>query len=335
MSRRVQEYAGNFAEFVFEDVGDLKLKNIPVPVRAYRVSQFNKTLMSPPALTLPDKPSIVVLPFQNMSGDREQDYFADGTVEEITTALSRLRWLFVIARNSSFTYKGRSVDVKQVGRELGVRYVVEGSVRKANDRVRITGQLIDATSGVHLWADRYEGGAEGIFDLQDRVTSSIVNAIAPRVEKAEIERALRKSTESLDAYDYYLRGLSTLRSSDNKATSEALRLFKRATVLDPNFASAYGMAAACYVVRKIYGLTSDKAKENKEAGQLARMAAKLGKDDPLALCWAGHTLAHVLGELEFGAALIDQALALDPNLASAWHYSGWGKTLLRSIRNGY
>jgi TolB-like protein len=331
VSRRVQEYAGNFVEFVFEEIGDLKLKNIPVPVRAYRVGPFNKAMRPPPALALPDKPSIAVLPFQNMSGDHEQDYFADGTVEEIITALSRLRWLFVIARNSTFTYKGRSVDIKQVGRELGVRYVVEGSVRKAKDRVRITGQLIDATSGMHLWADRYEGAAEGIFDLQDQVTSSIVNAIAPKVEKAEIERARRKPTDSLDAYDYYLRGLSKLRGGGKKATTEALRLFKRATVLDPDFASAYGMAAACYVRRKIYGWTSNNAKAIKEAGQLARMAARLGKDDPLALCWGGHTLAHVLGELEAGAALIDQALALDPNLASGWHFSGWVRLYLGQL----
>jgi len=334
VSRRVQEYAGNLTEVVFEDIGNLKLKNIPVPVRAYRVAPSDRSVRSPPALALPDKPSIAVLPFQNMSGDHEQDYFADGTVEEIITALSRLRWLFVIARNSSFTYKGRSVDIKQIGRELGVRYVVEGSVRKVRDRVRITGQLIDAVTGMHLWADRYEGGAEGIFDLQDQVTSSIVNAIAPKVEKAEIERALRKPTESLDAYDYYLRGLSKLREGDKKATSEALRLFKRAAVLDPNFASAYGMATACYVRRKIYGWTSDSAKEAKEAGNLARIAAKLGKDDPLALCWAGHTLAHVLGELEAGAALIDQALALDPNLASAWHFRGWVSIYLGQLETG-
>jgi adenylate cyclase len=306
VSRLVHEYAGNFVEFVFEDLGDLKLKNIPVPVKGYRVGLFNRTLKSPAALALPDKPSIAVLPFQNMSGDPEQDYFADGTVEEIITALSRLRWLFVIARNSSFIYKGRSVDVKQVGRELGVRYVVEGSVRKARDRVRITGQLIDATIGVHLWADRYEGAAEGLFDLQDRVTASIVNAIAPKVEKAEIERAQRKPTESLDAYDYYLRGLSTLRQGSKKSTTEALRLFKRATALDPDFASAYGMATACYVRRKVYGWASDHAKEAKEAGQLARMAAKLGKDDPLALCWAGHTLAHVLGELAAISHAVDR-----------------------------
>ncbi len=164
------------------------------------------------ALALPDKPSIAVLPFLNLSGDPEQEYFADGVVEDIITALSRMRWLFVIARNSSFTYKGRAVDVKQVGRELGVRYVLEGSVRKAANRVRITGQLIDATTGAHLWAERFEGTLDDIFELQDQIAASVVGAIAPQLERAEIERAKRKPTDSLDAYDYYLRGLAQFAS---------------------------------------------------------------------------------------------------------------------------
>ncbi len=190
-------------EFTSEDIGEHKLKNIAQPVRAYRVKPSGATANTRPTLPLPDKPSIAVLPFQNMSGDPEQDYFADGMVDEIITALSRFRRLFVIARNSSFTYKGRAVDVKQVGRELGVRYVLEGSVRKAANRVRIMGQLIDALTGAHLWADRFESTLEDIFDLQDRVTTSVVGAIAPKMEQAEIERAKRKPTESLDAYDYY------------------------------------------------------------------------------------------------------------------------------------
>jgi TolB-like protein len=196
-------------------------------------------------LPLPDKPSIAVLPFQNMSGDPEQEYFADGMVEDIT-ALSRFKALFVIARNSSFTYKGRAVDVKQVGRELGVRYVLEGSVRKAVNRVRITGQLVDTATGAHLWADRFDGGLGDIFDLQDQVTESVVGAVAPAVEKAEIERAKRKPTENLDAYALYLRGSAKLyQFADRKANDEALRLFKSAIELDPDFASAYGRAAAC------------------------------------------------------------------------------------------
>ena len=332
VSRRVQEFAEGQIDLTFEDVGDQKLKNIALPVRVYRVQLANDTMRPRPALMLPDKPSIAVLPFQNMSGDLEQDYFADGMVEEIITALSRMRWLFVIARNSSFTYKGRAVDVKQVGHELGVRYVVEGSVRKAQNRVRIIGQLIDATTGAHLWGDRYEGALEDVFDLQDQVTASVVNAIAPKVEKAEIERVKRKATERLDAYDYYLRGMSSLhQEKSKKATSEALRMFKRAIDLDPDFASAYGMAASCYVRRKVYGWMSDSAKETFEARHLARLAARLGKDDPVALCWAGHTLAHVVEDLDGGAALIDHALVLDPNLATAWHFSGWVRLYLGNL----
>ena len=203
-----------------------------------------------PAPPLPDRPSIAVLPFQNLGGDPEQEYFADGVVEEIITALSRMRWLFVIARNSSFTYKGRAVDVKQVGRELGVRYVLEGSVRAAADRVRIMGHLIDATTGAHLWADSFEGGLEDIFALQDQVTASVVGAIAPELEKAEIDRARRKPTASLDAYDYFLRGMAEVHKWKREANAEALRLFGKAIELDPEFAAAWGMAARCLSQRK-------------------------------------------------------------------------------------
>jgi TolB-like protein len=230
----------------FELRGNEHLKNIAEPVRVYRVRLDRGGEAQRPALALPDKPSIAVLPFQNMSGDPEQEYFADGVVEEIITALSRMRWLFVIARNSSFTYKGRAVDVKQVGRELGVRYVLEGSVRKAGNKVRITGQLVDAATGVHLWADRFDGALEDIFELQEQITAKVVGAITPRVEQAEIERAKRKPTENLDAYDYYLRGLANVYLWTREGSEEALSAFKRAIELDPNFASAYGMAARCY-----------------------------------------------------------------------------------------
>ena len=200
-------------------------------------SQKSKTAesASPTPLALPDKPSIAVLPFQNLSGDPEQEYFADGIVEDIITALSRMRWLFVIARNSSFTYKGRAVDVKQVGRELGVRYVLEGSVRKAANRVRITGQLIDASTGAHLWADRFEGALEDIFDLQDQVTASVIGAIAPKLEQAEIERAKRKPTESLDAYDYFLRGMASFYQRTRDAISEALAAVLQGDRTRPRF----------------------------------------------------------------------------------------------------
>jgi TolB-like protein/tetratricopeptide (TPR) repeat protein len=276
-----------------------------------------------PALPIPDKPSIAVLPFQNMSGDPEQDYFADGMVEEIITALSRMHWLFVIARNSSFTYKGRSVDVKQVGRELGVRYVLEGGVRKVANRVRITGQLIDAATGVHLWADRFEGSLEDIFDLQDQVTASVVGVIAPKLEQAEIERAKRKPTESLDAYDYYLRAMASLYQWTRESNDEALRLFYRAIELDPNFASAYGVAAWCYVWRKTQGWAADGTQEAAEATRLARRAVELGKDDAVALSAGSYALAHIAGDLNGGAAFIERALVLNPNLAGTWLNSGW------------
>jgi TolB-like protein len=274
-------------------------------------------------LTLPSKPSIAVLPFLNLSGEPEQDYFADGVVEDIISALSRIRWLFVIARNSSFTYKGRAVDVKQVGRELGVRYVLEGSMRKAANRVRITGQLIDATTGSHLWAERFEGRLDDIFELQDQMTASVVGAIAPQLELAEIERARRKPTESLDAYDYYLRGIANLHRGSRQATDDALLLFTNAIELDRHFASAYAMAAWCHVWRKVNGWTTDRAREFADGIALARRAAELGKDDAVALARSGHALAHLAGDVDGGTALIDRALVLNPNLVAAWYLAGY------------
>jgi adenylate cyclase len=277
---------------------------------------------------LPDRPSIAVLPFQNMSGDPEQEYFADGMVEEIITALSRIRWLFVIARNSSFVYKGRATDIKQVGRELGVRYVLEGSVRKAGSRIRITGQLIDSTTSAHIWADRIEGGVEDIFNLQDQVTASVVGAIAPKLEQAEIDRAKRKSTDSLDAYDYYLRGMACVYQGKKETFDEALHLFRKASEIDPNFAASYGMAAYCYVWRKANGWVADRDREIVEVELLARKAAELGRDDAIALCEAGFAFAFVVGKLDQGAALIDRAIALNPNLATAWRFSGYTRVFL-------
>ena len=289
----------------------------------------NPVELRKPALTLPDKPSIAILPFANLSSDPEQEYFADGMAEDIITALSHFKALFVIARNSSFTYKGRAVDVKQVGRELGVRYVLEGSVRKAANRVRITGQLVDAATGTHLWADRFDGGLVDIFDLQDQVTESIVGAIAPAIEKAEIERAKRKLTESLDAYTLYLRGLARYyQFAGRQANDEALRLFNSAIELDRDFASAYGRAASCYVYAKINGWFSDTAKEIAEVTRLAQRAVELGKDDTIALAASGWALAYVVRDLGVGAALIDRALVLNSNSAEAWFYGGWAKIYL-------
>jgi TolB-like protein len=268
-------------------------------------------------------------PFTNLSSDPEQDYFADGMVEEIITALSHFRQLFVIARNSSFTYKGRAVDVKQVGRELGVRYVLEGSVRKAANRVRITGQLVDTATGAHLWAERFDGGLSDIFNLQDQVTESVVGAIAPAVEKAEIERAKRKPTDSLDAYALYLRGSDRLyQFASRQANDEALRLFNSAIELDPDFAAAYGRAALCYVWAKSNGWFSNTANEIAEVKRLAQRAVELGKDDATALGASGWALAYVVRDPGVGAALIDRALVLNSNSAEAWNFGGWVKTFL-------
>jgi TolB-like protein/class 3 adenylate cyclase len=325
-------------DIAFDDMGPQNLKNITEPMRAWRVrigpSSSPAMLTKRPTetaqpLALPDKPSIAVLPFTNMSGDPEQDYFADGMVDDIITALSHFKALFVIARNSSFTYKGRAVDVKQVGRELGVRYVLEGSLRKAANRVRITGQLVDAATGAHLWAERFDGGLGDIFDLQDQVTESVVGAIAPAVEKAEIERAKRKPTESLDAYALYLRGLAKFyQVASRQATVEALRLFNRAIELDPDFASAYAGAASCYAQAKGNGWISETANDIAEVTRLARRAIELGKDDAIALEASGYALAYVVRDLGVGAGLIDRALVLNSNLAEAWSCGGWVKIWL-------
>jgi TolB-like protein/Tfp pilus assembly protein PilF len=274
------------------------------------------------------KPSIAVLPFQNLSGDPEQEYFADGMVEEIIIALSRLRWLFVIARNSSFTYRNRAVDVRQIGRELGVRYILEGSVRKAANRVRITGQLLDVSTGAHLWAERFDGTLEEVFDLQDQVATKVVGAIAPKLEQAEIERAKRKPTESLDAYDHYLRGLASVYRWTKCDSDEALLHFSQAIALDPDYASAYGMAARCYSARKVSGWADDIARETAEAARLAKKVAQIGRDDAVALYTAGMALAYCVGELDDGAAMIERALTLNPNAAWAWLFSGWAKIWL-------
>ena len=287
------------------------------------------SLLDTSILALPEKPSIAVLPFTNMSGDPEQNYFADGMAEDIITALSHFKALFVIARNSSFTYKGRAIDIKQVGRELGVRYVLEGSVRKAANQVRITGQLVDTATGVHLWADRFDGALDDIFDLQDRVTENVVGAIAPAVEKAEIERAKRKPTGSLDAYALYLRGLARYyQFASRQAYDEASRLFNNAIELDPDFALACARAASCYVAAKGNGWISGTTNEIAEVKRLAQRAVELGKDDAIALAVSGWGLAYIVRDLGIGAALIDRALVLNSNLAEAWSFGGWIKNWL-------
>ncbi|MBI3498966.1 MAG: tetratricopeptide repeat protein [Proteobacteria bacterium] len=272
-------------------------------------------------MPLPDKPSVAVLAFDNLSGDHEQEYFADGIVEDIIAALARFRWLFIIARNSSFTYKGKSVDVKQIGRDLGVRYVVEGSLRKAGNKVRISAQLIDTTTGAHVWSDRFEGALEDIFELQDRVVASIVGTIQPELRQAEIERVRRKPTESLDAYDFYLRGLSSFQGRNRESMDDALTLFKRAAELDPEFAAAHGMAAYCLALRRSYGWSASVVAEDQEIRGLVAQATDTGRNDPVALYAAGWALAFIFHDLEGGAALIDRALNLNSNDAVAWGIS--------------
>ena len=271
------------------------------------------------------RPSIAVTPFANLSNDPDQEYFADGMVDEIITALSRFSWLTVIARNSTFAYKGRSVDARQVGQELGVRYVLEGSVRKAGCQLRISGQLIDAASGGTIWADRFDGALESVFHLQDQVTAKVVSAIAPKLEQAEIERTRRKPTGSLDAYDYYLRGVAEVHRWTRDANRNALRHFYRAIEIDPRFAPAYGMAARCLSQRKTSNWVEDADREIAEAERLANLAVEFGRDDPTALAAAGIALAFVVGRVAEGSALIDRCLALNPNIAWAWLFGGWVK----------
>jgi adenylate cyclase len=249
ISARVQEDAAGRLDLDFQDIGEPELKNIARPVRVYRVRLERETAAMPvaasPSLPLPEKPSIAVLPFQNMSGDPEQEYFADGMVEEIITALSRIRWLFVIARNSTFFYKGRSPDVKQIGRELGVRYVLEGSIRKGGGRVRITAQLIEAETNTHLWADRFDGSLEDVFDLQDKVAVSVAGVIEPTLVAAEITRATARPTKDLQAYDLYLKALPRLFQFSKEGLFEAAELFAQAITRDPQYGPALALASVC------------------------------------------------------------------------------------------
>jgi TolB-like protein len=268
-----------------------------------------------------EKPSIAILPFDNLSPDPEQDYFTDGIVEDITTALSRNRAFFVIARNSSFTYKGSRVATQQVARELGVRYVLEGSVRKSGGRVRVTGQLIEAASGHHLWADRFDGDVSDIFQLQDQIVTRVVGAIAPQLEKAEIDRAKSGATGDPAAYDLYLRGLDSWNRWTKEGNAKALQLFYAAIEKDRDFSTPYGLAASCYLLAKANGWAL--RFDEKEISRLVDRAADIGTDDPVALCWAGHVHVYFFKDIARALLLVDRALELDVNLAIAWQRSGW------------
>ena len=333
------EHVRGKINFEFDDLGERALKNIHRPVRLYgsRTGRAippkspNSSAELNKLLPLPDKPSIAVLPFQNMSGDPEQEYFADGMVEDITTALSRVKWLFVIARNSSFTYKGKAVDIKQVGRELGVRYVLEGSVRKAGNKVRITGQLIEVSTNAHLWADRFDGGLEDIFDLQDQITASIVGAISPKLEDAEIALARKKPTHNLGAYDFYLRGLALLYQFTKEGHEQSLPLLRKAVELDPNFALAQAAIAGWYISGKAFAWIKIGDREILEADQLARRLLRLSNDDARVLAFAGQALTYVVGNLKEGAPVLDQAIRLDPNLAVARLWGGGAKMYLGEL----
>jgi len=310
---------------VFEDQGEHAVKNITHPVRAFRVRAADEGAAVPrarPALALPDKPSIAVLPFDNMSRDPEQEFFADNVVEAITATLSRIRSFFVIARNSAFLYKGKGVDVQQVGRDLGVRYVLEGSVQKAGDRLRITVQLIDTATGAHVWADRIDGTLEDVFDLQDRITERVAGALQPSVRLAEIERARRKRPQELGAYDYTMRAMPLVWVLEKGASEAALELLDQALAIDPEYPLALSLAGWCYAQRSVYNWTDDIDSARGNALNHAEKAAELGSDDPLILAVLGavHCFLRNNGTAR---VMLERAVVLDPNSAWAWSRLGW------------
>ena len=309
----------------FDDLGEHSVKNIARPVRVFQLHGVGVGDLSPAPrsqLALPDKPSIAVLPFDNMSKDPEQEFFADGVVEAITATLSRIRSFFVIARNSAFLYKGKAIDVQRVSRELGVRYVLEGSVQKAGSRLRITVQLIDATSGAHVWADRFDGSIEDVFDLQDKITEQVAGALQPSIRHAEIERARRKRPQDLGAYDYTMRAMPHVWMLEKEASATALELLGQALAIDPTYPLALSLAGWCHAQRSVYNWADDLAATKNEALRNAEKAAELGGDDPLILAVLGavHTFVRNLGTARL---LLERAVQLDPNAAWAWSRLGW------------
>jgi adenylate cyclase len=321
LSAAAHEQVRDRLDLAFVDLGEQQVKNITRPVHTYGIALGTSSRGAPPVrapLPLPDKPSLAVLPFQNLTGDVEQEYFVDGMVEEITTAIARLPWLFVIARNSAFTYKGRAVDVKQVARELGVRYVLEGSVRKAGNRVRITGQLIDTITGAHIWADRFDGALGDIFELQDQVASNVAGAIEPKLRQSEIEHASHKPTTNLTAYDLYLRALAQSYRFTEEGFAEAVVLARQALAADPSYAPAAAMVGYCRTRQRVQGLGALSDQDIGEACRLARQALEAERDDAETIWQAARTLFYLAGEVAMAMAALDRALALNPNAARAW-----------------
>jgi adenylate cyclase len=307
----------------FADLGELSLKNIERPVRAFRVQMDGTASEAPPyatdvRLTLPDKPSIAVLPFENMSGDPEQEYFVDGLVEDIITGLSRFKSLFVIARNSTFAYKGKSPDIRQVGRELGVRYVLEGSVRKVGNRIRITGQLIDAANATHLWADRFDGAFEDVFELQDRVTANVVGIIAPRVEQAEIERVRRKPAGNLAAYDLVLRAMALTRTLRRSEMEQALGLLRQAVQVDPSYAHGMAYLSNCCWTFITQGFGHRDNPLVADMTEVAHRALALDPADSGVVAVVALILGVPGADMETGLALVEKAVGLNRNSAEAF-----------------
>jgi TolB-like protein/Flp pilus assembly protein TadD len=322
ISRMVQMETSGKLDFPVEDLGEQALKNIAQPVHVFRVLAEEKPVPEPAALALPEKPSIAVLPFQNMSGDAEQEYFVDGMVEEIITALSRIRWLFVIARNSTFTYKGQSVDVKAVGRELGVRYVLEGSVRKGGDRVRITAQLIEAETGAHLWADRFDGLIEDVFELQDKIAISVAGVIEPALQAAEIRRSVARPATDLSAYDLYLRALAVFFPITKERIVKALGLLEQAIAIDPHYAPALSWASVANLHLDGQGWVEERETARHKAIDLARQALQATQNDPSVLANAAAVLAQSGEDIGAMIGLVDRALRLNPSFARGWFLSG-------------
>jgi len=317
----------------FENLGEQRLKNMQEPVGVYRVRAGDASLEVLPVLALPEKPSVAVLPFQNMSGDSEQEYFADGMVEDIFTGLSRIKWLFVIARNSTFTYKGKAVDVKRIGRELGVRYVLEGSVRRAANLVRITAQLIEAETGRHVWAERYDRPFNDIFALQDMITMSVVAAIEPSLRQAEIERVKRKRPDSLDAYDLLLRALPPVFTLMPEGASKALPMLERALALEPDYPSALAYAAWCH--ETLFVRAGMREENRREMCRYARAALTHGRDDATALTLAGFCIGLIEHDRATAFQAFDAALALSSSSAFTYIFGstllGWAGEAERAI----